>query len=228
MLYRCIVLCFLALNFCLSGCSLMTRYYGASYDGAPDFDVDVSQIPDAVPRDEPKPRFCNPSHYRVAGKTYSVLKTAKNYHAQGIASWYGTRFYKGKTSSGEPYNMLAMTAAHRSLPIPSYVRVTNRVNHRQVVVKINDRGPFKPGRVIDLSYVAAKKLGITNKGTAPVDIRVVEPEDTDVNMKSVPSANGLPKEEKKLDNSTPKQTIKRHKRGKKKSKARVKHHPKLL
>lgn len=174
MLYRCIVVCVLSISFCLSGCTLMTRHYGATYDGPPNFDVDASQIPDAVPRNEFKPRFCNPSSYRVAGKTYHVLRSAKNYCERGTASWYGTRFYKGKTSSGEPYNILAMTAAHRSLPIPSYVRVTNLRNCRQIVVKVNDRGPFKPGRIIDLSYVAAKKLGITQAGTAPVEVASIE------------------------------------------------------
>ena len=156
----------------------MTRHYGASYDGAPNFNVDVSRIANAIPRNEPKLRFCNPVSYYVRGRVYHVLSSAKDYCERGVASWYGTRFYKGKTSSGEPYNMLAMTAAHRSLPIPSYVRVTNLRNARQVIVKINDRGPFKPGRVIDLSYVAAKKLGITNSGTAPVEVAAIVPGET--------------------------------------------------
>jgi len=162
----------------LSGCTLMTRHYGLTSDGAPGFDLDASQIPDAVPRNEFKPRFCNPSSYVVRGKRYHVLKSEKNYCERGTASWYGTRFYKEKTSSGEPYNLLAMTAAHRTLPIPSYVRVTNLRNCRQVIVKVTDRGPFKPGRIIDLSYVAAKKLGITQSGTAPVEVATVEPGQT--------------------------------------------------
>ncbi len=175
MLYRCIILGFLCISFCISGCGLMTRHYGASYDGPPSFDLDVSQIPDAVPRNEPPLKSCNPRSYCVRGRVYHVLKSAENYCERGVASWYGTRFYKGKTSSGEPYNVLAMTAAHRSLPIPSYVRVTNLRNSRQVIVKINDRGPFKPGRIIDLSYVAAKKLGITAAGTAQVEVATVIP-----------------------------------------------------
>jgi rare lipoprotein A len=168
----------------LSGCGLMTRHYGASYDSAPSFDVDVSRIANAIPRNERHLRFCNPASYFVRGKVYHVLKSAKDYCERGVASWYGTRFYKGKTSSGEPYNMMAMTAAHRSLPIPSYVRVTNLKNNRQVIVKINDRGPFKPGRVIDLSYVAAKKLGITHAGTARVEVAAISPEGTTASGKS--------------------------------------------
>ena len=178
MLYRCLVVCVLSISFCLSGCSLMSRHYGATYDSSPDFNLDASQVPDAVPRNELKPRFCNPSSYTVKGRTYHVLRSSKSYCERGTASWYGTRFYKGKTSSGEPYNMLAMTAAHRSLPIPSYVRVTNLKNCRQIIVKINDRGPFKPGRIIDLSYVAAKKLGITKSGVGYVEVTSVDPCET--------------------------------------------------
>lgn len=220
MLYRCISVVLLCVSFCLSGCSLMTRHYGASYDGAPNFDVDVSQISDAVPRNEPKLRFCNPSSYCVRGRVYHVLKSARDYCERGVASWYGTRFYKGKTSSGEPYNLLAMTAAHRSLPIPSYVRVTNLRNCRQIIVKINDRGPFKPGRVIDLSYVAAKKLGITNSGTAPVEVAAVVPSE-----RLLPPEKAAPishKKSKKSFKSHSKHSLKPHKI--KKAKHRQKHH----
>jgi rare lipoprotein A len=148
------------------------HYSGARQDGAIDFDANLDQIPDAVPAASNKHQAYN---YRVRGRSYHVIKNTKNYRECGLASWYGTRFYKGKTSSGEPYNMFAMTAAHKTLPIPSYVRVTHLKTGRHVIVKVNDRGPFKSGRVIDLSYVAAKKLGISKMGTAPVEVAVIEP-----------------------------------------------------
>jgi rare lipoprotein A len=159
----------------LSGCALMSSHYTTTCDNAPDFNVDVSQIPNAVPRQECHPRFCNPSHYTVCGKTYKVLHNPKSYCVRGIASWYGTRFYKEKTSSGETYNMFAMTAANKTLPIPCYVRVTDLRTNHCIVVKVNDRGPFKRGRIIDLSYAAAKKLGITRTGTAPVEVTLLQP-----------------------------------------------------
>lgn len=158
----------------LSGCALMSSHYTTTCDNAPDFNVNASQIPDAVPHPVCHPRFCNPSHYTVCGKTYKVLHNPKSYCARGIASWYGTRFYKEKTSSGETYNMFAMTAANKTLPIPCYVRVTDLKTNQCIVVKVNDRGPFKPGRIIDLSYAAAKKLGITRTGTAPVEVTLLQ------------------------------------------------------
>lgn len=220
MLYRCLVVSFLCISFCLSGCTLMSRHYGATYDSAPDFNLDVSRIPDAVPRNEFKPRFCNPSSYNVRGRTYHVLRSSKNYCERGTASWYGMRFYKGKTSSGEPYNMLAMTAAHRSLPIPSYVRVTNLKNCRQVIVKINDRGPFKPGRIIDLSYAAATKLGITKSGVGHVEVTTVEPGET-TPLPQKKSTNVTHKKVKK--SSKPKRSLKHHvvKKVKHKKKSKV-------
>lgn len=113
------------------------------------------------------------SEYRVSGQTYRVLKSNKNYREQGKASWYGKRFHKKRTSSGERYNMYQLTAAHKTLPLSSYVLVTNLMNGRQVVVKVNDRGPFVSGRLIDLSYAAAKKLGIVGMGTATVEVKAV-------------------------------------------------------
>jgi len=110
----------------------------------------------------------NPGHYVIRGKTYHVMKSAKGYKARGIASWYGSKFRKQKTSTGAHYNMYAMTAAHPTLPISTRVRVKNLNNGRTIVVRINDRGPFLSNRVIDLSYAAAKKLGIS--GTAPVEV----------------------------------------------------------
>jgi len=135
--------------------------------------VDVSGIPDAVPRDEPRSRYGNPSSYVVNGKTYYVMNSSEGYSEQGLASWYGEKFHGRRTSSGETYDMYAMTAAHKSLPLPSYVEVTNLDNGRRIVVKVNDRGPFHANRVIDLSWTAASKLGILAKGTGLVEVRVI-------------------------------------------------------
>ena len=128
---------------------------------------------DAVPKNEPKSRYGNPASYEVRGKRYYVLPTATGYEERGFASWYGTMFHGKRTSSGETYDMYQMTAAHKTLPIPCYVQVTNLDNNKQIVVKVNDRGPFHEGRIIDLSYAAAKKLGITAKGTGKVEVRTV-------------------------------------------------------
>jgi rare lipoprotein A len=138
-------------------------------------DVDVSNVPNAVPRVEPLSAKGNPSSYVVHGRRYYVLKTAAGYDEKGIASWYGPKFQGRLTSSGERYNMYAMTAAHRTLPIPSYVRVTNLRNGRSVIVRVNDRGPFVANRIIDLSYAAAKKLDIVREGTGLVDISAIDP-----------------------------------------------------
>jgi len=115
----------------------------------------------------------NPPFYDVLGKRYYVLKSSDGYHARGVASWYGRDFHGLATSSGETYNMHAMTAAHTTLPIPTWVEVTNLTNGKHVTVKVNDRGPFVRGRILDLSYGAAERLGMTVTGTAPVAIEVV-------------------------------------------------------
>lgn len=117
----------------------------------------------------------NPSSYVVAGKRYYVLDSSHGFRQRGVASWYGKKFHGRKTSSGETYNMYAMTAAHKTLPIPVYVRVKNLSNGRSVIVKVNDRGPFITGRIIDLSYSAAQKLDIVGKGTARVEINTLAP-----------------------------------------------------
>lgn len=142
-------------------------------DGPPNYYVDLSKIPNAKPKRLPRSKYGNPNSYVVFGKRYHVLKTARNYKKRGIASWYGTKFQGQPTSSREPYNMLAMTGASPVLPIPCFVRVTNLENGRSVILKINDRGPFAPNRIIDLSYVAAKKLGYANKGTALVQVQTI-------------------------------------------------------
>ena len=134
--------------------------------------VDVSQVQNAVPRPHYGPLKTSP--YRLAGVFYQPMKSAAGFQQEGIASWYGARFHGRKTANGEVYNMYAMTAAHKTLPLPSYVRVTNKANGRSVVVRVNDRGPFHGNRVIDLSYVAARKLGFHNRGTTRVVIEAID------------------------------------------------------
>ena len=125
------------------------------------------------PVNEPLSRYGNPDAYHVDGQTYEVLTSASGYRTRGMASWYGTKFHDMRTSSGEMYNMYALTAAHKTLPIPCYVKVKNLDNGRTAIVKVNDRGPFHSGRVIDLSYAAAAKLGLFPKGTAHVEIEAL-------------------------------------------------------
>lgn len=126
-----------------------------------------------IPKVEPRSRYGNPASYRVYGRRYQVMQTAHGYRERGLASWYGTKFHRQRTSSGENYNMYALTAAHRTLPIPTYVRVKNLENGRVAVIRVNDRGPFHAGRIIDLSYGAAVKLGIFPKGTARVEVEAI-------------------------------------------------------
>ncbi|MFO1457461.1 MAG: septal ring lytic transglycosylase RlpA family protein, partial [Steroidobacteraceae bacterium] len=136
---------------------------------------DLASIPDAVPRVEPRSRYGNPASYVVFGQRYVLRPSAEGYVERGTASWYGPGFHAARTSSGEPYDMYAMTAAHKTLPIPVFARVTNLRNGRSVVVRINDRGPFVADRLIDLSYTAAWKLDMLRNGTAPVEVRVLTP-----------------------------------------------------
>ena len=146
-------------------------------DHGPAQPVDVSQVSDAVPGDETPSRYGNASSYTVLGKTYTLVPQCKGYHDRGIASWYGTQFHGSRTSDGETYDMYAMTAANKVVPIPCYARVTNLKNGKSVIVKINDRGPFVENRLIDLSYAAASKLGMLGTGTALVDVVAVGPGD---------------------------------------------------
>jgi rare lipoprotein A len=132
-------------------------------------------VPDAVPRVEPRSRYGNPPFYEVFGKRYYVLSSSVGYWERGVASWYGPGFHKERTSTGESYDMYGMTAAHKTLPLPAYVRVTNLQNGRSVVVRVNDRGPFVSNRIIDLSYSAAAKLDMLRHGTAMVEIRSIDP-----------------------------------------------------
>jgi rare lipoprotein A len=145
-------------------------------DGGPAIPPDVSAVPEPVPRAEPLSAYGNRSPYTVLGRTYTVMPSARGYVERGIASWYGTKFHGRLTSSREPYDMYAMTAAHKSLPLPTFARVTNLENGRSVIVRVNDRGPFHADRIIDLSYAAAVKLGIHVAGTGKVEVRAIDPE----------------------------------------------------
>lgn len=138
--------------------------------------ANLEAIADADPKVEPLHRFAN-NPYHVLGQDYTPLRKLQAYRERGIGSWYGRKFHGQRTSSGEPYDMYAMTAAHPVLPIPSYARVTNPSNGRSVVVRINDRGPFRTGRIIDLSYTAAWKLGYASSGSTLVEVEAFMPED---------------------------------------------------
>jgi rare lipoprotein A len=142
-------------------------------DSAPEHALDISGIAEPVPRAEPASRYGNRSPYTVLGKSYRVLPSAEGYSERGIASWYGQKFHGRQTSSREVYDMCSFSAAHKTLPLPSYVRVTNLDNGRSAVVRVNDRGPFHAGRIIDLSYAAAVKLGVDRTGTARVEVRAL-------------------------------------------------------
>jgi len=148
---------------------------GDGEDSAPGRVPDVTTIPDPVPRAEPRSARGNPPFYEVFGRRYYVMNEARGYNERGVASWYGTKFHGRLTSGGEAYDMYAMTAAHRGLPLPTYVRVRNLDNGREAVVKVNDRGPFHPNRVIGLSYAAATKLGILERGTGLVELEAIDP-----------------------------------------------------
>jgi rare lipoprotein A len=143
-------------------------------DGPSSKKITAAEVHDALPVEEPLARYGNQSPYTVLGKTYTVLPSNKGYHERGIASWYGSKFHGRRTSSGEPYDMHLATAAHKSLPLPTYAEVTNLDNGRKMIVKINDRGPFHDDRVIDLSYAAAIKLGVDQTGTARVEVRAID------------------------------------------------------
>lgn len=177
-----VLLCALA----LPACSNFNAKPGSSGSGPYEMDSDAAPLPeqipqdvvntpDAVPKDEPKSTSGNASTYEVFGQTYEVRKSAENFRERGYASWYGRKFHGHKTASGERYDMFAMTAAHKTLPLPTYVRVTRVETGKSIVVKVNDRGPFHKGRIIDLSYAAAAKLGMLGHGEALVEIEAVKP-----------------------------------------------------
>lgn len=144
-------------------------------DGAPVDAPDIASLMEPTPRREPRARYGNHSPYTVLGREYRVMDDARGYVERGVASWYGTKFHGRATSTLEPYDMYAFTAAHKTLPLPTYASVTNLENGRSVIVRINDRGPFAHDRLIDLSYAAAVRLGVHVKGTAPVEVRALLP-----------------------------------------------------
>jgi len=166
----------------LTACSVKNPFtHGESparplHDSAPlTYPENLEATPDAIPRIEPKSRGGNRKAYEVFGKTYYVMDSSEGFVQRGKASWYGTKFHGNKTANGETYNMYTMTAAHKTLPIPTYVEVKNLDNGKTIVVRVNDRGPFHQGRIIDLSYAAATKLGTLKSGTSNVEIRVINP-----------------------------------------------------
>jgi rare lipoprotein A len=165
-----------ALIFLIAACSSAPQRGGYYKDDGPGANppANLASIPDAVPRNEPLHRYAN-RPYEVFGKKYVPLASVQPFSQRGMASWYGKKFHGQKTSSGETYDMYKMTAAHPTLPIPSYVRVTSVSNGKSVVVRINDRGPFHAGRIIDLSYVAAYKLGYVGAGSAQVAVEALVP-----------------------------------------------------
>lgn len=156
----------------LTACSRLPGGGGGS-DG-PGRVIAPGEIEEAQPRDEPYSKYGNPESYVVNGRRYYTLKSSAGYSERGIASWYGSKFHGRRTSSGETYDMYRMTAAHKQLPLPTYVQVRNLDNGHTATVKVNDRGPFHDNRVIDLSYAAALKLGVVNKGTAFVEVRALD------------------------------------------------------
>jgi rare lipoprotein A len=162
----------------LSACGSTPKTRRPYVDGAPPRSVDLSKIPEAVPKYEPRARYGNKSPYTVLGVTYTLLPERAGYIEEGTASWYGTAFHGRPTSTLEPYDMYQFTAAHKTLPLPTYARVSNLENGRSVIVKINDRGPFVGTRIIDLSYVAALKLDMHMRGTARVRVEAITPGET--------------------------------------------------
>jgi len=166
----------LGLALAAAACSSAPKKGGYYKDDGPGANppANLASLPDAQPRVEPLHRFAN-RPYEVFGKKYVPLTSVQSFHQRGVASWYGKRFHDQKTASGERYDMYAMTAAHPILPIPSYARVTSLRTGKQVIVRINDRGPFHSDRVIDLSYAAAYRLGLIGSGSGEVEIDAIVP-----------------------------------------------------
>jgi rare lipoprotein A len=173
----------------LGGCSVTA--HRASPPAPPEAPAqpppDLTAMPDVVPRPEPRSAHGNPPFYDVLGQRYFVLASAEGYVERGVASWYGPGFHSGSTSSGELYDMYGVSAAHKTLPLPTYARVTNLRNGRSVVVRVNDRGPFVANRLIDLSYSAAAKLDMIREGTTLVEVRALTPGVPDVLTRSAES-----------------------------------------
>jgi len=181
---------FFILSLTLSACS--SGRYQLTHDSIPERLPNVAELKDALPRSEAKSRGGN-KDYQVFGKDYQVLASAHNFEQTGQASWYGNKFHGHLTSNGEIYDMYAMSAAHKSLPLPTYLKVTNLSNNKSVIVRVNDRGPFHQSRIIDLSYSAAYKLDMHKQGTAKVKISAI----TDFNdTLTIPKSKNTPLEKK--------------------------------
>jgi len=180
--HKCCVLLMLAtvLGGCVSSFTPSVQPPKPRQDAAPSHSQDLlsrlQRLPDPQVQDEPLSKRGNGPIYTVWGKSYRVMESADGFWEEGTASWYGTKFHGRETSSGERFDVYKLTAAHKHLPLPSYVRVTNLANGKQTIVKVNDRGPFKGDRIIDLSYAAAVKLGFHDQGTSQVRIEVVSPQ----------------------------------------------------
>jgi rare lipoprotein A len=199
-IYQTLMLVFIAVT--LSACSSYTKKqpsFNEQQDTAPDSQVDWSKVKPVTPKYEPRSKYGNPKSYEQNGRRYTLLASADNHKERGVASWYGTKFHGRRTSSGETYDMFKLTAAHKTLPIPAYAKVTNLENGKQVIVKINDRGPFAKGRIIDLSYAAAHKIGMTQKGTARVEVETI----TFKNDGSTTSSSSISSVQAPLTNLTP-------------------------
>ena len=170
-------------------------------DGLPaQIPENIDQIPNATPRLEPLRNAAN-KPYTVLGMSFTPMTTLQPFQQQGIGSWYGTKFNGLKTSNGDTYDMFAMTAAHPTLPLPCYVRVTNTQNNRSVIVRVNDRGPFHNGRIIDLSFTAAYKLGYVDQGSSPVRVELIMPDASAVTYAEL-SKDALAANDAKIDDKT--------------------------
>jgi len=177
------------ISFFLSACSIFSK---VEQDSAPTKPINWAQVKPVIPKHETKSRYGNPKSYEVFGKTYRVLESSQNFKQHGVASWYGTKFHGRRTSSGETYDMLQLTAAHKTLPIPCYVKVINKDNGKELIVRVNDRGPFAKSRIIDLSYAAAHKLGMAHKGTANVVIETIHFDEDTNKVASKPTLQARP------------------------------------
>ena len=165
--------------------------YSIEQDRAPSGHLDIASIPEVIPEPFARTLAGNRSPYTVLGKTYHVMVTEDGYNERGIASWYGEKFHGHKTSNGEVFDMYKVSAAHKSLPIPSFLRVTNLDNNRSLVVRVNDRGPFHGDRIVDLSYAAALKLGYADRGTARVQLEAIIPDGVVVDRAAANNNNTL-------------------------------------
>jgi rare lipoprotein A len=168
--------------------------YSIEQDRAPDSVVNIGAVSEVVPEPIVRTLAGNRSPYSVLGKTYTVMETEEGYSERGVASWYGEKFHGHRTSNGEVFDMYSASAAHKSLPIPSFLQVTNLDNNRSIIVRVNDRGPFHGERIVDLSYAAAMKLGYANRGTARVQLDAIMPPASSRETRAYPStATSLPR-----------------------------------